>query len=143
MGHVVVALFGLAIGVAISSAGLSDWGEVHRMFSFGIGDGGPSPGDLRLAIGFAGAVAIALAGFRLLAWNDDLPAKPIRPGTIPGAVLFGIGWAVTGACPGAALVQLGEGNAAALASVGGMLAGAWLHDALRKKLGWARHSCID
>jgi uncharacterized membrane protein YedE/YeeE len=143
MGHVVVALFGLALGVAISFAGLSDWGEVHRMFSLGIGNGGPTPGDLRLAIGFAGAVAIALAGFRLLAWNDDLPPKPIRPGTIPGAVLFGIGWAVTGACPGAALVQIGEGKAAALVSVAGMLAGAWLHDALRKKLAWARHSCID
>lgn len=143
MSHLVVALFGLALGAVISWAGLSDWGEVHRMFSLGLGNGGPSPEDLRLAAGFVGAVAVALAGFRLLAWHDDLPAKPIRAGTVPGAILFGVGWAVTGACPGAALVQIGEGKLAALVSVAGMLAGAWIHDALRKRLGWARHSCID
>lgn len=44
---------------------------------------------------------------------------------------------------GAALVQLGEGKVAAVVSVAGMLAGCRLHDALRKRLGWARHSCID
>jgi uncharacterized membrane protein YedE/YeeE len=134
VSHLAIALFGLALGVVVSAAGLSDWGEVHRMFSLD---------DLRLTLGFAGAVAVALVGFRLLAWHDDLPPKPIRAGTVPGAILFGVGWAVTGACPGAALVQIGEGKAAALVSVAGMLAGAWLHDALRKKLGWARHSCID
>jgi uncharacterized membrane protein YedE/YeeE len=134
VSHLAIGAFGLALGVVISSAGLSDWGEVHRMFALD---------DLRLVLGFLGAIAVALAGFRLLAWHDDLPAKPVRAGTVPGAILFGLGWAVTGACPGAALVQLGEGNAAAVASLAGMLAGAWLHDALRKKLGWARHSCID
>jgi uncharacterized membrane protein YedE/YeeE len=134
VSHLAIGAFGLALGVVISSAGLSDWGEVHRMFALD---------DLRLVLGFLGAIAVALVGFRLLAWHDDLPAKPVRAGTVPGALLFGLGWAVTGACPGAALVQLGEGNAAALASLAGMLAGAWLHDALRKKLGWARHSCID
>ena len=44
---------------------------------------------------------------------------------------------------GAGREQLGEGKGAAIASIAGMLAGAWVHDALRKRLGWARHSCID
>lgn len=141
--HLSIAGFGLALGVIISAAGLSDWGEVHRMFSLGIGQGGPTVANLRLVLAFGGAVALAALGFRAFARHDELPAKPVRAGTVPGAVLFGVGWAITGACPAAALVQLGEGKGAALASIAGMLAGAWIHDALRKRLGWARHSCID
>lgn len=129
-----MAGFGLALGIVISAAGLSDWGELHRMFTLA---------EPRLLLGFGGAVVLALLGFRLLAWRDELPAKPVRAGTVPGALLFGAGWALAGACPGAVMVQLGEGKAGALVALGGMLAGAWLHDALRKRLGWARHSCID
>lgn len=138
-----VAIFGLALGVVISASGLSDWGEVHRMFSLGVGGRGPGLEELRLLLAFGGAVVLSIVGFRALARHDELPSKPVRKGTVPGAVLFGAGWALAGACPGAALVQLGEGKLGAVASLAGMLAGAWLHDALRKRLGWARHSCID
>jgi hypothetical protein len=105
--------------------------------------GGPTLDNLRLVLAFGGAVALSIAGFRAFARHDAIPAKPIRKGTVPGAVLFGAGWAIAGTCPAGALTQLGEGKALALVSLGGILAGAWLHDALRKRLGWARHSCID
>jgi uncharacterized membrane protein YedE/YeeE len=141
--HVAVAILGVVLGAVISASGLSDWGEVHRMFSLGIGRAGPAADELRLVLAFGGAVLLSIAGFRLLARRDELPAKPIRAGTVPGAVLFGAGWALAGACPGAALVQLGEGKLGALVTLAGILAGARLHDALRKRLGWARHSCID
>jgi uncharacterized membrane protein YedE/YeeE len=141
--HLPVAILGLTLGVVISAAGLSDWGEIHRMFSLGIGRGGPGLDELRLVLAFGGAMILSIVGFRVLARHDELPAKPIRAGTVPGAVLFGAGWAIAGACPGAALVQLGEGKLGAALSLAGMLAGAALHDALRKRFGWARHSCID
>lgn len=141
--HLAMGAFGLALGFTISAAGLSDWGEVHRMFSLGLFAGGPSAGNLRLLLGFAGAVAFSLAGFWLLARHDQIPVKPIRAGTISGALLFGAGWAVTGACPAAALVQLGEGKAAALATLAGILAGAWLHEKTRRRFHWSRHSCVD
>jgi uncharacterized membrane protein YedE/YeeE len=135
--------FGLGLGFVVSSAGLADWGEVHRMFTLGIPSGGPRLADLHLLVAFATAVAVAMAGFHLLARRDEIPVKRVRPGTIPGALLFGVGWAIAGACPAAALVQLGEGKVEAVATVGGMLGGAWLHDRLRKRFGWARHSCVD
>jgi uncharacterized membrane protein YedE/YeeE len=141
--HVSVAVLGLTLGVVISASGLSDWGEVHRMFSLGVGQGGFTVDNLRLVLAFGGAAILSVVGFRILARYDEIPAKPVRVGTVPGAILFGAGWALAGACPGAALVQIGEGKAAALVSLAGMLAGAWLHDALRKRFGWARHSCID
>jgi uncharacterized membrane protein YedE/YeeE len=138
-----IAVFGVTLGVVISAAGFSDWGEVHRMFSFGVGMGGPTLANLRLVLAFFGAVGLSIAGFRAFARHDEIPSKPIRRGTVPGAILFGAGWALSGTCPAGALTQLGEGKVLALVSLGGMLAGAWLHDALRKRLGWARHSCID
>lgn len=129
-----LAALGVALGFVISMSGLSEWGELHRMFTF------QSP---RLLLCFGGAVLISIAGFFLLARHDEIPVKKLIAGTIPGAVVFGAGWAIAGACPGAALVQLGEGKWAALATLGGIVAGARLHDRLRKRFGWARHSCID
>ncbi len=141
--HLLMGATGLVLGVTVSAAGFSDWGEVHRMFSLGLLDGGPSRDSLRMLLGFGGAVLLAMAGFRLLARHDQIPVKPIRSGTISGALLFGAGWAITGACPAAALVQLGEGKAAALATLIGILAGAWLHEQARRRFHWPRHSCVD
>ncbi len=142
--HLETGAFGLALGFILSSAGFSDWGEIHRMFTLGAMDpGGPSLAGARLMLAYGGALILAFVGFRLLAWRDALPPKPIRAGTVPGAIVFGAGWAVSGACPAVALVQIGEGKSAAVVTLCGMIAGAWLHDRLRKRFGWARHSCID
>jgi uncharacterized membrane protein YedE/YeeE len=138
-----VAFFGVTLGVVITAAGFTDWGEVHRMFSLGVGVGGLTLANLRLVFALLGAFALSVVGFQAFARHDAIPAKPIRSGTVPGAILFGVGWAISGACPAGALAQIGEGKAVALVTLGGMLAGARLHDALRKRLGWARHSCID
>jgi uncharacterized membrane protein YedE/YeeE len=143
MKHLWMGGFGLALGFTISAAGFSDWGEVHRMFSFGLSNGGPSTANLRLVFAFAGALALAFVGFRLLAREDKIPVKPVRKGTILGGVLFGAGWALTGACPGAVLVQLGEGKLLALVTLAGVLAGMWLHERARRTFHWPRHSCVD
>jgi hypothetical protein len=135
--------FGLALGFTISAAGMSDWGEVHRMFSLGLFAAAPATGEFRLLLAFGGAVLLSVAGFRLLARHDQIPVKPIRTGTVSGALLFGAGWVITGACPAAALVQLGEGKLAALATLLGIFGGAWLHERARRAFHWPRHSCVD
>lgn len=122
-GAAVVAL-GVALGYALSAVGFSDWGEVHRMFTLGTGAGGGAPW-WRLALVFAGAVAVAMLGFGALARRDELPARPLHAGIVPGGLLFGAGWAISGACPAIALVQLGEGRLAALWTLAGILAGSW------------------
>ncbi len=48
-------------------------------------------------------------------------------GIIPGGVLFGIGWAVSGACPAVAMVQIGAGQMAAMLTFTGMLVGSWAY----------------
>jgi uncharacterized membrane protein YedE/YeeE len=51
-----------------------------------------------------------------------------------GGVIFGIGWGISGICPGAAYASLGIGNVTILWAIGGMFAGAYLQGRLRSRL---------
>jgi len=116
--HLKLGFLGLLMGFVLSAIGFADYGEVHRLFTLV---------DLRLLFTFAGAVLVAMAGYRLLARGRSLPDKPLHKGTVAGGILFGIGWALTGACPSIALVQLGEGTLPAVFTILGILFGAWLY----------------
>ncbi len=48
-----------------------------------------------------------------------------------GGSIFGLGWGLSGICPGAAYASLGIGNVSILWAIGGMFAGAYLQGALR------------
>lgn len=51
--------------------------------------------------------------------------KPMNVGAVViGAILFGIGWAVMGFCPGTSVAAVGEGRVHALFAIAGMLVGA-------------------
>ncbi len=116
--HILLGLFGLLMGMSLTFIGFADFGEVHRMFTFA---------DLRLLLVFASAVTLIMAGYAVLARGKNIPRKPMHKGVIPGGVLFGLGWAVTGACPSVAVVQLGEGYLPALATMTGIAAGVWVY----------------
>jgi len=69
-------------------------------------------------------------------------ARPVHRGTVYGAILFGLGWGVSGACPGTALVQLGQGHLIALATVMGILSGMVAHGFVHRRwLRWPIPSC--
>jgi uncharacterized membrane protein YedE/YeeE len=120
--HIGAAVAGLAFGASLTFIGFWDYGEVHRMFTLR---------DLRLLYTFAGAVALCALGFAAL--RARVPRRRLTAPMLVGAALFGLGWALTGACPAAALVQLGHGIAPASASLAGMAAGMWLFGRLRRR----------
>jgi hypothetical protein len=73
------------------------------------------------------AVAVGAVGFWMLVGAGQLAVdvKPVQPGgVLGGAVLFGVGLAILGYCPGTTVAAVGEGHRDALAGFGGMLAGA-------------------
>ena len=120
---------GLLLGYTISRLGFGDYAELHRMLLFR---------DLRLLLAFATAVGCSLLLFR---WQRACTetGRALEPhlcrrsagfhsGIIPGAALFGVGWALTGACPGVALIQIGQGQLPALASFLGILTGIYLEN---------------
>ena len=53
--------------------------------------------------------------------------------TIGGAALFGVGWGMSGVCPGPAIAGLGVGNWPLVISILGMLAGAYVHGLLASR----------
>jgi uncharacterized membrane protein YedE/YeeE len=106
------------MGVTLSMSGFASFDQVHDMFTFQ---------DFNLIFVFGLAVVLNMLGFFLLARNKKLAKKTYTSGTIPGSILFGLGWALTGACPSIALVQVGEGQLAALVTILGVVAGVWLY----------------
>ena len=116
--YVWYAIFGTLMGVTLSMGGFSDFEQVHKLFLLQ---------NIPLLLVFVGAIALSMLGFFTIFKNRDIPKKVYNSGTIPGSIMFGIGWAMTGACPSIALVQLGEGKLAALLTISGILAGVWIY----------------
>lgn len=62
------------------------------------------------------------------------PTKTFNKGTVIGGFLFGLGWAITGACPGPLFAQLGSGVVVILITILSAIAGTWTYGALKNKL---------
>ena len=125
-------MFGILLGFSLSRLGFSDYGQVHNMFTLS---------DLRLIFVFGGAVLLTALGYICLmplSNRRTVPHNPFHKGIIPGGLLFGAGWALTGGCPAIPLVQLGEGRLPALFSAIGIFIGIHLFRAIN-----ARYLRID
>ncbi|WP_112465230.1 YeeE/YedE thiosulfate transporter family protein [Streptomyces triticisoli] len=103
---------GLALGYTVANIGFGDYAELNRMFTFQ---------DLRMFFSFAGAVGIIVCVFAVLRVRRT-PGR-IHAGVIPGAVLFGTGWAISGGCPAIPIIQVAGGYLPALVTVVGVAVG--------------------
>ena len=128
-------VFGALFGFALSRARVTDYDTIAGMFRLT---------DLHVVGVIGSAIATAAVGFWLLRRSGnrtltgrpiELGARPWRIGALWGGLTFGAGWALSGACPGTALAQVGEGKLAALFTVGGILGGTYLYGRVRSRLG--------
>jgi uncharacterized membrane protein YedE/YeeE len=60
--------------------------------------------------------------------------KKFNKGQVYGGLLFGLGWALTGACPGPLFAQIGTGAFAVIVVILSAIAGTWTYGYLREKL---------
>jgi uncharacterized membrane protein YedE/YeeE len=60
--------------------------------------------------------------------------KKFNKGQIFGGLIFGLGWAMTGACPGPLFAQLGAGFTVIAVVIVSAVAGTWVYGKLRDKL---------
>jgi uncharacterized protein len=60
--------------------------------------------------------------------------KTFNKGQIYGGLIFGLGWAITGACPGPLFAQIGTGATVILVTLLSAIAGTWVYGFLRDKL---------
>lgn len=98
--------------------------------------------DPSLALVMTSALAVAIPSFRW-ARRHDKPVLDSRfhlthktaldKPLLIGAAVFGIGWGMTGYCPGPAFASLAIGNQEAFFMVASIYAGFWVADLLNKK----------
>lgn len=93
--------------------------------------------DITLAFVMVGAIGVSLPAFWYLRRHQKPlfseafqwpQAKHIDGRLLLGAAMFGVGWGLSGLCPGPALVSVVQGGQGILAFVAPMLVGSWLHD---------------
>lgn len=63
-----------------------------------------------------------------------IPAKKFNKGQIFGGLIFGFGWAITGACPGPLFAQIGTGFSVIIVTLLSAIAGTWVYGYFREKL---------
>ncbi len=60
--------------------------------------------------------------------------KKFNKGQIYGGLIFGLGWAITGACPGPLFAQIGTGATVIIITLLSAIAGTWVYGKFREKL---------
>ena len=64
----------------------------------------------------------------------SIPDKSYNKGVIFGSLIFGFGWALTGACPGPLYAQLGSGALVTIVTIAAAIFGTWTYALLKEKL---------
>jgi len=125
---IIALLAGLFFGAGLAASGMNDSNVVQGFLDVS-GDWNPA-----LMFVMAAALMVTIPGFQyflrrkpILAQSFNLPAlKNIDRQLVMGSIIFGIGWALVGYCPGPAIAALGYLNWEGIVFVLAMLAGAKL-----------------
>lgn len=128
------ALVGLFFGIVFVKAEVISWFRIQEMFrlqSFHM------YGVIGTAV-VTGIISLQLIkrfNIKTLAGTPVfVQPKTFSKGQIYGGFIFGLGWAITGACPGPLFAQIGAGYTVIGITLLSAIAGTWAYGALRGKL---------
>ncbi|MEX2230616.1 MAG: DUF6691 family protein [Cyclobacteriaceae bacterium] len=125
---------GIVFGLALTKGEAISWHRMHEMFHF---QSFHMYGIFMTAVP-VGALSIFL--FRRLHVRTRTgepilkPVKVYRHGVIIGGLIFGFGWALTGACPGPLYAQIGAGYLVTIVTFISALFGTWVYAYLKPNL---------
>jgi uncharacterized membrane protein YedE/YeeE len=128
---------GVIFGVGLAVSRMTDPEKVQDFLDIAaIPDGGWDPS---LAFVMGAAALVAFFGLRIdrlvkkpiISQSfSPLPAQAIDRPLVAGAALFGVGWGISGLCPGPAIANLGIVPTSVALFIAAMLAGSWFAGAL-------------
>jgi uncharacterized protein len=131
-------VIGIVFGVVLSWSGMTSPEIIREGLLF------QSP---YLFLFFAGAMLTATAGLRILKvraprallTGETVQWETVKPERrhVVGSALFGIGWGVSGVCPGPIATQLGQGIVWGIPLTIGLVAGVLLFGRLQRRAGRA------
>ncbi|WP_413533125.1 DUF6691 family protein [Empedobacter brevis] len=135
MKSLVYIILGVIFGITMYKAETASWFRIFEMFNF----------QSFHMYGFIfSALIVGLIGIQVMKKKHvkDIDGKKIviEPKTksiaryLIGGILFGLGWALVGACPGPLFVLLGAGTYSILITIVGALIGTFLYGKIRNKI---------
>lgn len=133
LGYLLVGIF---FGIVLTKSEVISWFRIQEMFRF---QAFHMYGILGSAVVVgAGSIALIRAfGLRTLTGESiEIPPKKMGGGYRYwiGGLLFGVGWALTGACPGPLFALVGNGITVYLLAIVSALVGTWVYGRLRPSL---------
>ncbi len=125
---------GIVFGIILVKAEIISWFRIQEMFrlqSFHMyGIIGSA-----VVVGIISVWLIKKTGIKTMYGEPiELYPKQFNKGQIYGGILFGLGWAVTGACPGPLFAQIGAGFTVVIVTLLSAIAGTWVYGLLKEKL---------
>lgn len=127
-------IVGILFGIVFVKAEIVSWFRIQEMFRL---DSFHMYGVIGSAV-MVGLISVQLIKrFKLRTADHEtvsIPGKTFNQGQIYGGILFGVGWAITGACPGPLFAQIGSGFLAVVVTLLSAIAGTWTYGLLRPKL---------
>jgi uncharacterized membrane protein YedE/YeeE len=134
LSNIKYLIVGILFGIVFVKAEIVSWFRIQEMFRF---DSFHMYGVIGSAV-LVGLISVQLIKrFKISTLNGesvDIPGKTFNKGQIYGGLLFGIGWAITGACPGPLFAQIGSGFLAIIITLLSAIAGTWTYGLLRSRL---------
>jgi uncharacterized membrane protein YedE/YeeE len=127
-------IVGILFGIVFVKAEIISWFRIQEMFrlqSFHMyGVIGSA-----VVVGMISVFLIKKFNIKTIAGETvDFHTKKFQKGQVYGGLIFGLGWAITGACPGPIFAQIGSGYMVVIVTLLSAVAGTWVYGLLKDKL---------
>ena len=134
MRNFIYLLIGIFFGIILIQSEVSSWYRIQEMFRFQsfhmygvIGSG--------IMVAIIGKFILKKNKIKSSTGNEIIAGqKKYHHGLIIGGLLFGIGWGLTGVCPGPLYALIGKGLYPLIIIFISALAGTWVYSLFREKL---------
>jgi uncharacterized membrane protein YedE/YeeE len=134
MGNFKYLLVGIFFGIVFVKAEIISWFRIQEMFHlhsfFMYGVIGTAVVVGAISVFLIKKLNIKTFGGDSITFED----KHFTWGQPIGGLIFGLGWAITGACPGPLFAQIGSGFTVVAVTLLSAIAGTWVYGYLRDKL---------
>jgi len=127
-------IVGIFFGIVFVKAEIISWFRIQEMFHlqsfFMYGVIGSA-----VAVGVISVFIIKKFNIKTLQGEKiEIQPKTFNKGQIYGGLMFGFGWAITGACPGPLFAQIGTGATVIIITLLSAIAGTWFYGLIKDKL---------
>jgi uncharacterized protein len=134
MNNLKYLFVGIIFGLALTKGEAISWWRIQEMFHF---QSFHMYGIFMTAVPIGALSIIILRRLKIRSMEGEMIAKPVKlyhHGVIIGSMIFGFGWALTGACPGPLYAQIGSGFLVVIVTFISAAVGTWVFGYLKPYL---------